>query len=277
MLEIGKKQELKVSRFKSQGAYLEDPETGDEVLLPKKEIPKGLDIGDKLEVFIYNDSDDRIIATRKKPYGEVGDIVKLKVTSKPKFGTFLDWGLDKDVFLPYSETIGSVSEGQDCLVALYIDKSDRICASMKLDDFLETESPYRENAMVEGTIYSLNKDIGAFVAVDNKYSGLIPKEELVGAYKIGDKIEARVSNVKPDGKLDLSLRGRAHVEMAKDVNLILDKLRANKGFLPFNDKSDPKKIREEFDMSKSAFKRAVGNLYKERMIEFKDNGIRLTM
>ncbi len=278
MIELGRRQKLKIMRFKSQGAYLnldlEGNEEGD-VLLPKDQVPIDAEVGDEIEVMVYNDSQERVIATTKEAKGQVGEIVPLKVETQASFGTFLDWGLDKDVFLPFSETVGRVIDGEEYLFALYVDKSGRICASMNLQKYLSTDSPYKENEMVTGTIYSINKDIGAFVAVENKYNGLIPNEELVGAYEIGDKLELRVANVKRDGKLDLSLRGRAHNEMAVDVNTVLKKLGEGNGFIPFNDRSDPEDIRKEFGMSKSAFKRATGNLYKERMISFEKNGIKL--
>lgn len=276
MIELGRRQKLKIVRFKSQGAYLNtENEEDEDILLPKDQVPVGAEIGDEIEVMVYNDSQERVIATTKKARGQVGEIVPLRVESQASFGTFLSWGLDKDVFLPFSETVGKVIDGEEYLFALYVDKSGRICASMNLQDHLSLDSPYKENDMVTGTIYSINRDLGAFVAVENKYNGLIPNEELVGAYQIGDELELRVSNVKRDGKLDLSLRGRGHNEMAVDVNNILEKLRDGDGFIPYNDKSDPEDIKREFGISKSAFKRAIGNLYKERMIKFERNGIRL--
>lgn len=275
MIEIGKIQKLKVKGFKPQGAYLGLEGEYKEALLPKEEVEKSLKKGDTIEVVVFKDNDNRLIASTKKPRGQVGEIATLKVTSKPKFGTFLDWGLDKDVFLPYSETIGSVSEGQPCLVALYLDKSERVCASMKLEKFLTTKSPYKKGDTVRGKVYSINKKLGIFVAVDNKYAGLIPNEDVIGVYTLGDDIEARVFNVKDDGKLDLSLTGRLSMEISDDINKILEKLKANNGYLPYNDKSSAEDIKKEFGMSKLSFKKAIGNLYRERMIDFKNSGIRL--
>lgn len=276
MIKLGKKQRLIVQNIQREGAYLNTKKAEDRnVLLSKDEMPKGLSTGDSIEVMVYINPDNKIVATTKEAKGEVGDIVKLPVVSQTRIGIFLDWGLDKDLFLPFSETFGRVTEGQHYLVAIYLDSSNRLCATMKLQKYLSTDSPYKENDTVSGTIYSINHDIGAFVAVDDKYNGLIPKEELIGAYKIGDTIDARVFNVKDDGKLDLSLRGPAHLEMASDVNNILDKLKANNGFLPFNDKSSPDSIKKEFGISKGAFKRATGNLYKEQMIIWTDGGIKL--
>jgi predicted RNA-binding protein (virulence factor B family) len=223
---------------------------------------------------VYNDSKDRIIASTNRSKLQVGDMGHLMVVSQTKIGSFLDWGLEKDLFLPFSETVGSIEKGKSYLVGVYLDKSDRICATMKIKDMLSTESPYKENDKVSGTIYSINRDIGAFVAVDDKYDGLIPKKELLGAYEVGDNIEVRISKVKEDGKLDLSLRDRSYVQMDEDSKVILSKLKEQSGFLALNDNSPPEEIKKQLKMSKSGFKRAVGRLYKEGIIELKDNGIK---
>ncbi len=276
MIENGSMQKLIIKRFTSVGAFLnEEREESEDILLPKSQIPEGAELGDEVKVMVYRDSKDRLIATSKKPKAEVGQLAHLMVVSQTKIGAFLDWGLDKDIFLPFAETIGGVEKGKSYLVAVYLDKSDRVCASMRVQEYLEDNPPYKGNEIVEGTIYSINKDIGAFVAVEDKYNGLIPRKELLGAYDVGDSIQVRIRSIKEDGKLDLSLRDRGENQMAADARLIYDKLKANGGFLPFNDKSDPKKIAAEFNLSKSAFKRAVGNLYKEKIIAFEKNGIKL--
>ncbi len=275
MIKLGEVQSLEVKRFTSVGAYLgTKEELDDDVLLPKSQIPDNVKEGDEIEVMVYNDSRDRIIATTKRAKLEVGELGYLELVSQTQIGAFLDWGLEKDLFLPFAETLGKLVVGKKYFVGVYVDNSNRLCATMKIQGFLREDPPYVENDMVEGIIYSVNRDIGAFVAVEAKYNGLIPKEELLGVHEIGDKIEVRVTNVKEDGKLDLSLRGRGYMEMATDANLILDKLKQNNGFLDLNDKSSPDEIRERLNISKSAFKRAVGNLYKEEIIEFKDNGIK---
>lgn len=276
MIELGKIQNLQVKRFTSVGAYLNTEDGIDEdILLPKSQVPEEIEKGDFIEVMVYNDSKDRIIATTKKVKAQVGEMKKLQVVSQTKIGSFLDWGLEKDLFLPFAETIGSIERGKEYLVALYVDKSDRICATMKLQSFLTEDSPYAEDDIVEGTIYSINRDIGAFVAVNDKYNGLIPSKELIGAYDVGQKVTVRVRHVKEDGKLDLSLRDKGEKQMAEDVNDILDKLKRSNGFLPYNDKSNPEDIQREFGLSKGAFKRAVGHLYKERMIKIQEDGIKL--
>lgn len=278
MIKLGEVQKLIIKRFTSVGAYLgTNEDSKEDVLLPKAQIPDGAKVGDEVEVMVYNDSKDRIIATTKKAKVQVGELAHLTVVSQTKIGSFLDWGLEKDLFLPFAETVGSVEKGKEYLVGVYIDKSNRLCATMKIKDMLKFNSPYKENDTVEGTIYSINRDIGAFVAVDDKYDGLIPKKELLGAYQVGDTIEARVANVKEDGKLDLSLRDRGYLQIDKDAQVILSKLKEKGGFLSLNDKSSPEKIRRELNMSKAGFKRAVGRLYKEEIIKLENNGIRLNL
>lgn len=276
MIKLGEKQKLEIKRFTTVGAFLnEREEEGDDILLPKSQIPQDVKEGDMIEVFVYNDSRDRIIATTNTPKASVGDVLSLEVVSTTKIGSFLDMGLEKDLFLPFSETVGAVETGKEYLVGVYIDKSDRLCATMKVKDMLKTDSPYKENDIVEGTIYSINRDIGAFVAVDNKYDGLIPKKEILGALEVGETIEVRINQVLEDGRLDLSLRHRSYLQMNIDAEVILDKLRKNKGRLNINDKTPPERIKKELQMSKSGFKRAAGRLLKEEMIEFTKDGIKL--
>lgn len=276
MIKLGEVQKLIIKRFASVGAYLNvEDESDDDVLLPKSQVPDDAKIGDEIEVMVYNDSKDRIIATTNRSKLQVGEMGHLTVISQTKIGSFLDWGLEKDLFLPFAETVGKLEKDKEYLVGVYLDKSDRICATMKVRDMLSTDSPYKENDKVKGTIYSINRDIGAFVAVDDKYDGLIPKEELLGAYEVGETIEVRVTGVKPDGKLDLSFRNRAYIQRDEDSETILSNLKIHSGFLPLNDKSDAEDIRKQLGMSKSAFKKAVGKLYKEQTIIIKDNGIEL--
>lgn len=275
MIKLGEIQRLEIKRFTSVGAYLNEKNSKDEdVLLPKSQIPEGANEGDEIEVMIYRDSKDRIIATTNRSKLTVGQMGHLMVVSQSKIGSFLDWGLEKDLFLPFSETVGHIEKGKEYLVAVYLDKSDRLAATMKIKHLLSTESPYKENDKAKGTIYSINRDIGAFVAVDDKYDGLIPKRELLGAYQVGDSIEVRVNKVHEDGKLDLSLRDRGYVQMDADAKIITGKMKEKGGSLNINDKSSPDAITRELSMSKAAFKRAVGKLYKEGIIEMTENGIK---
>lgn len=248
---------------------------GDEVLLPKNQVTEDMRVGSEIEVFLYKDSEDRMIATRLVPYIKIGEIKKLKVKEVNKIGAFLDWGLPKDLLLPFKEQIYDIKSGDEILVTVYIDLSDRLCATMDLYSRLSLLPPYQKDDMVKGTVYQVHEQFGAYVAVDNKYSALVPKKELHRELKPGDEIEARVLEVKEDGKLDLSLRQKAYVQMDADSALILDKLKQAGGSLPYQDKSSAEEIKEEFGLSKAAFKRAIGRLYKERVIVIEKDGIRL--
>ena len=248
---------------------------GDEVLLPKNQVTEDMRVGSEIEVFLYKDSEDRMIATRLVPYIKIGEIKKLKVKEVNKIGAFLDWGLPKDLLLPFKEQIYEIKPGDEILVTVYIDLSDRLCATMDLYSRLSLLPPYQKDDMVKGTVYQVREQFGAYVAVDNKYSALVPKKELFCELKPGDEIEARVLEVKEDGKLDLSLRQKAYVQMDADSALILDKLKQAGGSLPYHDKSSAEEIKEEFNLSKAAFKRAIGRLYKERAIVIEKDGIRL--
>ena len=248
---------------------------GDEVLLPKNQVTENMRVGSEIEVFLYKDSEDRMIATRLVPYIKIGEIKKLKVKEVNKIGAFLDWGLPKDLLLPFKEQIYEIKPGDEILVTVYIDLSDRLCATMDLYSRLSLLPPYQKDDMVKGTVYQVHEQFGAYVAVDNKYSALVPKKELFCELKPGDEIEARVLEVKEDGKLDLSLRQKAYVQMDADSALILDKLKQAGGSLPYHDKSSAEEIKEEFNLSKAAFKRAIGRLYKERAIVIEKDGIRL--
>jgi hypothetical protein len=271
MIEIGKMQKLQVTRKTVAGAYL------DYVLLPKDEEPQGLEIGDEIEVFVYTDFEGKTVASVNKPKLTIGQIGPLRVVDTTKFGAFLDWGLKKDLLLPIKDQVGKIRKGDWCLAGLYInDNNNKVSATMRIYDMLSTESPYKKNSRVHGTVYNINKDYGVFVAVDNKYHGLIHKNELYRNFNIGDNIEARVKNVRADGKLELSLREEAYNEIEGDAQKIMQRLKANGGTLPINDNSDPDYIKSELHISKRAFKRAAGRLLKEGAIKITDNGIELT-
>lgn len=271
MMRLGKKQVLTIVKKVEFGVYLGSDE--DRVLLPKRQVPEGVEIGDPVEVFLYKDSDDRLIATTHEPKIELGELAVLEVADTGKFGAFLDWGLEKDLFLPFKEQTVKVVKGDQCLVALYIDKSERLCATMKVYDMLKKDSPYQKDDMVEGIIYDTSDNFGLFVAVDNQYSALIPKKEVYGRLRIGQTVKARVTAVKKDGKLDLSVRDKIPMQMDKDAESVLKEIERRGGKLPFTDKADPEVIKQEFQMSKNAFKRAVGRLLKEEKIEIKEHAI----
>ncbi len=278
MIELGKYQTLEVVKKTDFGVYLgaEGKDSKHTVLLPLKEIPEGTIVGDHLEVFLYKDSEDREIATTTKVPVTLGELAVLKVKEVTTVGAFLDWGLMKDLLLPYKEQTRKVENGDQVLITLYVDKSSRLCATMKVYDTLSKTSPYKKDDMVTGIIYDEIDSFGIFVAVDNKYSAMLPKNEVFTPVKIGDIVKARVINVREDGKLTLSLREKAHVQMDADADLILTKLQAAEGYLPYNDASDPEKIKREFKISKNAFKRAIGKLYKAGTIQITDDGIRLS-
>lgn len=274
MIELGKKQTLEVVKKVEFGVYLaEEAESTDKVLLPKKQVPEGADLGTQIEVFIYRDSKDRLIATTAEPKLTLGELAVLTVKEIGKIGAFLDCGLEKDLFLPFKQQTRKVRTGEQILVAMYVDKSNRLCATMNVYEYLKKESPYAKEDMVKGVIYEISRNFGAFVAVDYQYSALIPAKEFHGEYEIGDEVEARVTGVKPDGKLDLSIRQKAHLQMDEDAEYVMQVIEEFEGVLPFNDKVSPEVIKREFQMSKNAFKRAVGKLYKEGRIEITENRI----
>jgi len=244
-------------------------------LLPKKQVPSGAKIGDKIKVFIYRDSDDRIIATVKRPKIVMGEIAALRVVEKSRIGAFLDWGLEKDLFLPFKEQVGDIRLNGKYLVGLYIDKSDRLCATMNLFKVLRTDSPYKVNDTVTGTVFSLKRGLGAMVAVEGKYLGLIHEGELLKPLRPGQTVKVRVSNIKEDGKLDLSLKDAPKLQIDKDGEKILKILIKNKGFLPLNDDSRPEDINRMLNMSKSSFKKAVGRLMKKRLVVMTYEGIEM--
>ena len=272
-MRLGEKQVLTVVKVVDFGVYLGSDE--ERVLLPKKQVPAGIEIGDPIEVFLYKDSSDRMIATTKEPTVTLGKLAVLEVVDVARIGAFLDWGLEKDLLLPFKEQTVKVEKGDRCLVSLYIDKSGRLCATMKVYPLLRTDSPYGKDDTVQGTVYEISRDFGVFVAVDDQYSALIPKREVYGRMYVGQQIEARVTDVKADGKLDLSVRNKIPEQMDADAQMVLERMEKNGGMLPFTDKADPERIRSEFGMSKAAFKRAVGRLLKQRKIRIDETKITL--
>lgn len=276
-MRLGEYQTLTIVKQVAFGVYLaESRDAQEKVLLPKSQVPANAVLGDSMEVFLYRDSQDRMIATCAKPKLTLGGLAVLTVSQIGKIGAFLDWGLEKDLFLPYKEMNGRVREGDEVLVTLYLDKSSRLCASMKhLYDKLETDAPYEKGETVTGRVYEFGHDFGTFVAVDDRYSAMIPRSEDTSDLKIGDIIEARVTDVKADGKLDLSRRANKETQMDTDAQKVLRVIEEYAGVLPFNDKASPEIIMREMQMSKAAFKRAVGRLYKERRIEITEKSIRL--
>ena len=276
MLKLGQYQKLTIVKKVEFGVYLaEEQDMEKRVLLPAKQVPENAKTGDELEVFLYKDSKDRMIATTNQPKITLGGLAVLRVAQVGKIGAFLDWGLEKDLLLPCKEQTAKVKKGDEVLVALYVDKSGRLCATMKVYEKLRTDSPYKKDDHVEGIIYETSDNFGVFVAVDNCYSALIPKREAFGRLKVGDRVSARVLKVREDGKLDLSVREKAFLQMDEDAALIMKRMEEYGGKLPFNDKADPELIKQEFGLSKNAFKRAVGRLLKEGRIKISEKNIEM--
>lgn len=275
-MKLGEYQELYYRKKVNFGVYLaEDMSSENYVLLPAKQVPTDVGSGEKIRVFLYKDSKDRLIATTNEPKLTLGGFAPLKVNEVSGIGAFLDWGLEKDLFLPYREMNGRVEEGDEILVTLYIDKSKRLCASMRgLYDLLSKESPYQKGETVSGRVYEFSDNFGAFVAVDDKYSARIPNSEDHSFLRIGDVIDARITSVKPDGKLDLTLREKAYIQLDEDSEKLLKIIDSYAGIMPFTEKASPEVIKRETGLSKAAFKRAVGRLYKERKITLNDGKIR---
>lgn len=276
MFNLGQKQKLYVVNKAEQGIYLgEDAYSREKVLLPIKQCPPGIQKGDELEVFLYLDSKDRIIATTREPKLKIGDFALLRVVSVNKIGAFLDWGLEKDLLLPFKQQTKKVKVDEEVICGMYIDKSGRLCATMKVYELLKTTDKYKVSDEVTGRVYEISDNFGAFVAVDDMYSALIPKKELYGKISVGDVLKLRVIAITEEGKLTLAMRKPAYKQMDEDAEKVLKVIEEFDGVLPFNDKANPEVIKREFNMSKSEFKRAVGRLYKERRIEITEKSIRI--
>ena len=280
MIKIGKRQKMIVDRFTSVGAYLTEIEKDGEeiedisILLPNNELEeRELKEGDEVEVLIYMDSEDRPVATFRKTEALVGTLAKLEVTDvNPKLGAFMDWGLKKELLLPRGQQEIPVEVGKKYLVGIYEDSKGRLSATMKIYKFLLPSTSIKKNDIVSGTVYRIEPNIGVFVAVEDRYFGLIPKIEYFKDYKVGDEIEARVIRVREDGKIDLTPRERAYIQIDEDAELILGKMRLLGDSFGFTDKSSPEEIIDYFNMSKKAFKRAMGNLLKNGKVEKNEKG-----
>ena len=276
MIQLGQWYDLEIVKVVGFGVYLAPSasQADDRVLLPRRQVPEGSRVGDRIRVFVYLDSEDRLIATVREPKLVMGQVAELMVAQVNKFGAFLDWGLEKDLLLPFKQQRGRVEQGQKVLVSLYIDKSGRLCATMNVYKNLSSKSPYQVGDQVTGRVYEHSDKFGAFVAVDNLYSGLIPAKELYGEVELGRDVKARVTRVLEDGRLNLSVREKAYLQIDRDVEIIMALLDSYEGFLPFNDKAAPEVIKHETGMSKNEFKRAIGRLLKEGRIQIGDRVIR---
>ena len=272
-MNVGHYHNLKVDRITPPGAFLTDGE--EDVLLPTKFIPRGTKVGHWVHVFVYRDSEDRIISTTQKPHATVNEFAYMKVKDSNKFGAFLDWGIDKDLLVPFREQKNNLRKGQWALVFLYLDeKTDRIAATAKVSKHFKKEMTLGEGDEVNLLITN-STDLGVNVVVENAYRGLIYENELFHDVLEGDRIKGFVKLVRPDGKLDISLRKTGLENLEEGAQQIMKELQFNKGFLPVHDKSDPEEIQSMLQMSKKNFKRSVGILYKKKLIELSNDGIRL--
>ena len=276
--KIGQTQTLQVDHLSKIGAFLVDserPEAGT-VLLQKKEGGSGLSAGEALSVFVYLDSEDRPIATTRQPKIEMGQMRPLTVVSVTKIGAFLDWGLEKDLLLPFHEQTVRVQIGKEYLVALYLDKTGRPCATMKVYDRLKADAPYKVGDWVHGYVYNINPNVGAFVAVEYQYHGLIPRQDMNRDIHIATHVRARVSQVRNrDHRLILSPHKQGYKMINTDGAVVMRRLKAAGGFLPYGDKPPPAVIGREFGLSKGAFKRAIGHLQKRGKLRIGKDGIHL--
>jgi predicted RNA-binding protein (virulence factor B family) len=276
MIRLGEKQQLEVVKKADFGLYLKEAGTEDDsILLPVREAPEDATIGSILEVFVYKDSEDRFVCTTLKPAITIGQFKMLKVAQVTKIGAFLEWGLMKDLFLPFKEQVGTVNEGESYLVGLYIDKSQRLCATMKITKLLSFEHELTEGMTTKGIIYNVHKEIGVFVAVEGKYQGLLPMKEVTKRYQVGSEITFKIGRVREDGRLDLTLREGGFEQMEVDEERLFNALTKNKGFISINDRSPKEVINKGLDMSKRAFKRALGRLMKAGKAEQTQDGTRL--
>ena len=275
MVKVGNTYQLDVVKSLDFGFYLDAKELG-EVLLPNKNAPRDLNVGDKIHAFIYLDSEDRPIATSKRPKAEVGQFAYLKAVARTHVGTFLDWGLEKDVLVPFAEQHRPMDVDKHYLVYLYRDKNDgRIVASSKIDKFIDDEEPHDFTPQQQVDLIIANStDLGFKAIINNSHWGVLYKNDVFQTLSFGQSKKGFIKRIRPDGKIDLSLQGGKETR-DKYSKIILNHLEKNNGFAPIHDKSSPEIIADTLGMSKGAFKKAIGALYKQRVITIEKDGIRL--
>ncbi len=274
MINIGAYNELEVVKQLDFGIYLREGDI--EILMPTKWVPKDTQIGDKLNVFIFRDSDDRLIATTIEPYAVANTFAFLETKQVNAVGAFLDWGMDKDLLVPFREQSQKMEEGRSYVVFVYVDEeTDRLTASAKLNRFIENDNiELRDGDIVDLLVYS-ETPLGFNAIINNRYSGLIYKNEIYEAVRLGDKIKGFVKHVREDNKIDLSLQ-KSGYELVDDVKWrILNMMKQNNGVLSLTDSSSPEEIKAKLQISKKAFKKAVGALYRERLVKLTDTGIEM--
>lgn len=288
----GKTQKLRIFRLTPYGAYVGLPDMDPDyaVLLPQKQVPEGARAGEDVTVFTYRDSEDRPVATTRSPYAEAGEFAFLKVKAAGRVGAFLDWGLEKDLFVPFKEQEEKLEPGRTVMVYVYLDKADRLCATTRIYDRLSPapKGAFKKNDEICASVYRTQREFGVFAAVLPKetaleegksyrelYFGLVPKEMVFTKYRVGDTFTGRVIRVREDGKLDLSTRRRAFEQLDPDGDAILRKAMEYGGELPFSDSASPEIVKRELGMSRNAFKRALGHLYKEHLVEIRETSVKV--
>ncbi|CAM3672441.1 hypothetical protein FSS13T_13460 [Flavobacterium saliperosum S13] len=280
MIEIGKYNTLTILRDTKVGLYLgnptEDPEGIHDVLLPNKYVPNDFEIGDEITVFIYLDHEERPVATTLEPYIFLNEFALLRVNYINEFGAFMNWGMEKDLFVPFKEQARPMEQGKRYLVYMYMDeKTNRLVASSKLNQFLTNEDITVEVGEEVDLIVSHITDLGINVIINEKHKGLLYKNEVYDDLRTGDRIVGFIKNIRPDGKIDVSVRKLGFESIEPSSQVILDELKASRGFLRLNDDSHPEDIKTVLKMSKKTFKKAIGLLYKQKLIDIKDDGIHL--
>lgn len=278
LINIGDFNNLKVVRITDFGYYLGagTNSTKDDILLPNKSaLGRELNTEDEVEAFIYRDSSDRLVATLKKPLAKVGDIAYLRVVSTTKIGSFIDFGLEKDILVPLKEKLFGLQDDKYYLFYIYLDKTGRLAATTNIDKHLEITDKYKLGDVVKGTVYGFQTNKSAMIAIDNLYRGVILRNEYFTELHHGEVLELNVNKVYEDGRLGLTPRKATRVEVAELQETIMEYLKANDGFMVYNDKSSPDQIYSKFNVSKKHFKDALGGLMKKNLITQDINGTRL--
>lgn len=277
MIEIGKYNTLEILRQTKVGLFLGNGNEAEDILLPTKYVPKQFEIGDELAVFVYLDHEERPVATTLKPYILLNEFALLRVNYTNRVGAFMDWGLEKDILVPFKEQAREMEKGKRYLVYLYLDeKTNRLVTSSKTNQFLDNEDLTVEKGEEVDLIVSHITDLGINVIINGRHKGLLYKDEVYDdSIRTGDKLRGFIKNIRPDHKIDVSLQKQGYENVEPNADKILLELKANRGFLRLNDDSHPEDIKAVLQMSKKTFKKAIGALYKERMIDIKEDGIHL--
>ena len=276
MIEIGKYNTLTILRDTKVGLFLGNGNEAEDILLPNKYVPKEFTIGEEFTVFVYLDHEERPVATTLEPYILLNEFALLRVNYVNQIGAFMDWGMEKDILVPFKEQARPMEKGKRYLVYLYMDeKTNRLVASSKTNQFLNNDEITVENGEEVDLIVSHITEVGINVIINEKHKGLLYKNEVYEDLRTGDRIVGYIKNIRPDGKIDVSAVKLGFEKVEPSALAILDELKASRGFLRLNDDSNPDDIKTVLKMSKKTFKKAIGTLYKEKKIEIKEDGIYL--